>query len=313
MGDALFFGSGSSIWTIGFKNGSLQPGELRKLASLTTQMVGVRGSASKLVFESRTTANHLWSLPLELNAGKARGPLQPLPHAGGSQRMPSSSSDGSRLVYLQSGPNSQELRLRDMNSGTERVLSSVRARPKISPDGAKVAYTVGPPGPLFLMDSSGGEATKLLDPAGGVTIYGWSGDGKRIVYYDGAPNRFSVFDLETRQTSELISQPGYSVHGAELSPDGKWVAFHLPRPGSEHLKIAPVRAGKAAAEEEWITVTTVAGYNIRPWWSPDGNLLYFLSERDNYQCIWAQPLDPPTKRPRGEPKPVSIFTKHGIY
>jgi dipeptidyl aminopeptidase/acylaminoacyl peptidase len=157
------------------------------------------------------------------------------------------------------------------------------------------------------MDSSGGEATKLLDPAGGVTIYGWSGDGKRIVYYDGAPNRFSVFDLETRRTSELISQPGYSVHGAELSPDGKWVAFHLPRPGSEHLKIAPVRAGKAAAEEEWITVTTVAGSNFRPWWSPDGNLLYFLSTRDNYQCIWAQPLDQPTKRPRGEPKPVYHF------
>ena len=98
-----------------------------------------------------------------------------------------------------------------------------------------------------------------------------------------------MLDLETRQTSVLISHPTYDIHGAELSPDGKWVAFHLPRPGSEHLKIAPVRAGKAAAEEEWITVTTVAGSNRRPWWSPNGNLLYFLSTRDNYQCIWAQP------------------------
>ena len=314
IGDALFFGSGSSIWTIGFKNGSPKPAELRKLASSTTQMVNVRGSALKLVFESRTSVFHLWSLPLGLNAGKVRGPLQPLTHAGGSQAMPASSSDGGRLVYRQTGPNSEELRLRDMSSGKERVLSSGRARPKISPDGAKVAYTTGnpPPGPLFLMDSSGGEATKLFDPAGGVTIYGWSADGKRIVYWDGTPLRFSAFDLDTLQKSELITHPIYGIHGAELSPDGNWVAFHMPRPGSEPVKIAPVRDGKAAPEAEWITVAA-AGANKRPWWSPDGNLLYFLSSRDNYQCIWAQPLDPFTKRPRGEPNPVYHFHETRRY
>ena len=69
IGDALYFGSDSSIWTIGFRDGSPQPETLRKLASSTTGMVGVRGSASKLVFESRTTASHLWSLPLEFKLG----------------------------------------------------------------------------------------------------------------------------------------------------------------------------------------------------------------------------------------------------
>ena len=211
IGDALFFGGAFSIWTIGFKNGSPQPGTLRKLASGTTEMGNVRGTSLKLVFESRTSASHLWSLPLDLNSGKVRGPMQPLPHAGGSQMMPSSSSDGRRLVYLQGGP-TQELRLRDMSSGNERALTG-HARPKISPDGAKVAYTAATPaGPLFLMDSSGGEATKLLDPAGGVTIYGWSADGKRIVYWHGSPIRFSLFDLGTRQTSVLISHPTYDIH-----------------------------------------------------------------------------------------------------
>jgi Tol biopolymer transport system component len=223
--------------------------------------------------------------------------------------MPASSSDGSRLVYRQIGPNSQELRLRDMNSGNERVLSTVPdARPKISPDGAKVAYTSYPAGgPLFLMDSSGGEARKLLDQVGGVKIYGWSADGKRIVYSEGAPIRFGVFDLETPEKSELISHPTYHIHGAELSPDGNWIAFHLPRRDSEPVKIVPVREGKAAPEAEWITVTATAGSNGRPWWSPDSNLLYFLSTRDNYRCIWAQRLDPVTKKPRGEPKEIYPF------
>jgi Tol biopolymer transport system component len=221
--------------------------------------------------------------------------------------MPASSSDGSRLVYLQRGPSLEEIRLRDMRSGSELALSIGFARPKISPDGTKVAYVTGASGPLFLMDSAGGEAAKLLDRVGGVTIFGWSADGKQIVYWDGTPVRFSVFNLETRQTSELISHPTYTIHGAELSRDGKWVAFHLPRAGSEPVKIAPVRDGKAAGEAEWITVTAATGFNRRPWWSPNGNLLYFLSTRDNYPCIWAQPLDPATKQPRGEPMAISHF------
>jgi tricorn protease-like protein len=158
------------------------------------------------------------------------------------------------------------------------------------------------------MDSSGGEATKLLDPAGGVTIYGWSADGKKLVYWNGTPIRFSAFDLETRQNSELISHPTLDIHGAELSPDGQWVAFHVPRPVSEPLNIAPVRPGKSATETEWITVAGAVGSNRRPWWSPDGNLLYFLSSRDNYSCIWAQRLDPATKRPRGEP--MAVYHSH---
>jgi serine/threonine protein kinase/Tol biopolymer transport system component len=304
IGDALFFGSGSSIYTIGFKNGSPQPGELRKLAAGTTQMSNVRATASRLVFESSTVAFHLWSLPLDLDSSKVAGPIQPLAHAGGNQAVPACSSDGSQLVYLQGGPDSQELRLRNMDSGAERVLSTGRARPKMSPDGTKVAYVTGGRGPLFLMESSGGEATKLLDPPGGVVIYGWSADGKRIVYWHGTPIRFSVFDLETRQSWELISHSTLDIHGAELSPDGKWVAFHIPRPVNELLKVAPVRDGKATGEAEWITVTAAAGFNRRPWWSPDGSLLYFLSTRDDYSCIWAQRLDPSTKRPRGEPMAV---------
>jgi len=63
--------------------------------------------------------------------------------------------------------------------------------------------------------------------------------------------------------------------------------------------IAPLRQGRAAGESEWITVADYPGRNVRPWWSPDGNLLYFLSLKDNYSDIWAQRLHPVTKRPMG--------------
>jgi Tol biopolymer transport system component len=307
IGDALFFGKGSSIWTVPFANGV--PGELRRVASGTSAIVGVLGSASRLVFEGRASASHLWELPLEASLGRVLGVMKPLPHAGGNQSKPASSSDGSRLVYSQSGPKLEELRMRATSSGVETVLGAVGGRAKISPDGTRVAYITGLRGPLFLMESTGGETTKRWDPPGGGALYGWTADGARLVYWDGPPPRFWLFDLATRQRSELISHPTEVIYGAELSPDGKWVAFHMTLASAHQIKIASVRNDKAASEREWITITAAAGANRRPWWSPDGNLLYFLSTRDESECIWAQPLDPATKRPRGDPRAVHHF--HG--
>ena len=185
------------------------------------------------------------------------------------------------------------------------MLSTARARPKLSPDGTKVAYSTSATpqtwttGSLFLMDASGGEATNLLD--GGITIYGWTADGNQIVYWDGTPIRFSVFDLRDTQDIRANLSPNVCHSRRRVVAGWQLGGLLLAASGQRAGKLGPVRDGKAAAEAEWITVSTTAGANRRPWWSPDGNLLYFLSTRDNYQCIWAQHLDPVTKRPRGEP------------
>ena len=42
-------------------------------------------------------------------------------------------------------------------------------------------------------------------------------------------------------------------------------------------------------------------------WGPGDNILYFLSEREGFRCIWAQALDPATKQPRGAPFAVAHF------
>jgi hypothetical protein len=48
------------------------------------------------------------------------------------------------------------------------------------------------------------------------------------------------------------------------------------------------------------------GENV-PRWSPDGALLYFLSERDGFRCLWAQRLEPTAKTPFGPAVPVHHF------
>jgi hypothetical protein len=41
-----------------------------------------------------------------------------------------------------------------------------------------------------------------------------------------------------------------------------------------------------------------------PCWSADSNLLYYLSERDGWGCVWARRLDQVTGRLVGESYPV---------
>ena len=213
-----------------------------------------------------------------------------------------SSLDARVLAYLQETPSS-EMRVRFTDTGRDSVLVAQRVRPKVSPDGTKVAYTnyfQRPPAGVFLLDAKGGQATTLIEPKASSQAYGWTSDGKDIVFWHGSPVRFSLLNVSTRQQTTLLSHPNYSIEGAELSPDRKWVAFNVRRQDSQPLLIAPVRNGQAAGESEWVTIAAYEGGNRRPWWSSDSNLLFFLSDRDGTFCIWAQHLDPAFKRPIGE-------------
>jgi eukaryotic-like serine/threonine-protein kinase len=58
---------------------------------------------------------------------------------------------------------------------------------------------------------------------------------------------------------------------------------------------------------DWIPVTDGENLDDKPRWSPDGNLLYFTSERDGFRCIWAQRLDAVSKRPVSAPFGVYHF------
>ena len=314
-GSGLLLAAETEVWTFRLDQQTGRVLDLRRLISGTAEVSEIRGQPDRFVFSSTTSAYHLWRLPVDSNSARVGGPLTLIPHTGRSQSYPSYSRDGKKLVYLQTSPSGSEVRLRDYISGKELVLSSQYVRPIISPGGSHIAYTPlnqGPSGGLYLLDAAGGEAKPLVPPSETATVYGWSRDGTKVVFWDGTPIRFSTLDWRTGQRDILIAHPKYNIHDAELSPDDKWVAFHLVDPARRNALIAPVRHGKAAAESEWITIATDATtVNRRPWWSDDGNLLYFISGRDGKECIWAQHLDPRTKRPSGDAFAVVHFHASG--
>ena len=46
--------------------------------------------------------------------------------------------------------------------------------------------------------------------------------------------------------------------------------------------------------------------NLAPAWSADGDVLYFVSDRDGFLCIWAQRLNA-LKQASGEPVAIRHF------
>jgi sugar lactone lactonase YvrE len=75
--------------------------------------------------------------------------------------------------------------------------------------------------------------------------------------------------------------------------------------GSNRIYVAPFRE-RLVAPKEWIALTDGRAWESSPQWSPDGRLVYYVSTRDGFHCIWAQALDA-AKKPSAGPFAVYHF------
>jgi hypothetical protein len=82
-------------------------------------------------------------------------------------------------------------------------------------------------------------------------------------------------------------------------------------PRTRQIFQAPVKQFRPAPYDKWIAVTDGANWDLSPAWPPDGLSIFFVSHRDGHRCIWNQPLDPVSRRPRGNPAPVYHFHSPG--
>ena len=110
------------------------------------------------------------------------------------------------------------------------------------------------------------------------------------------------------EAREFLADEKYPLWHPFFSWDDRWISFKMvPEEPRARLMIAPVRNGVPAGQSEWVSITDGKYADDKPQLSPDGNTLYFTSERDGYLCIWAQHLDRSTKRPINAPFVVQHF------
>jgi eukaryotic-like serine/threonine-protein kinase len=99
----------------------------------------------------------------------------------------------------------------------------------------------------------------------------------------------------------LLQHADRPLSTPRLSPDGRSLLFTLQRPArARRLYVAPF-SGELVPEKEWTLLIDGSNYERQPFWAPSGNLIYFLSERDGFRCIWAQRVDIATRQAIGAP------------
>jgi hypothetical protein len=117
-----------------------------------------------------------------------------------------------------------------------------------------------------------------------------------------------MLDVSSGSAREIAVHATYKLHSARFSPDARWVAFHAEiAPYKRRIFIALLQGETLGGESQWIPITAGTDIDIAPAWSPDGNLLYFISERDGFRCIWAQRLHPDSRIALDPPFAVQHF------
>ena len=117
-----------------------------------------------------------------------------------------------------------------------------------------------------------------------------------------------LLEVPTGKRIEYLKSADLQFAESSISQDGKWTVFAAHRSTRDFTiyvaRFSPERPPPAA---EWVEILRSPETDPNARWSPDGNLLYFSSDRDGYNCLWAQRLEHSTKRPQGELFAVQHF------
>ena len=315
VGDRVYFSRGAEA---GERVGQVRidPGTLRpasppgRLTSGANDENAPSVAAGRLVFSSVTTNSDLYRLALETNRTNVPATPERLTRDGGQQIPRSVTPDGERIVFTSDRAGTDQLWGLELNPPREHPLTAGGAFKDfaaLSPNGRSVAWRedTSSAHDLFITPFSGGLPVRVSSNAtrGGV----WSADG-RFLIYNSSPN-IRLLEVAARRDAEYLKAPaGLLLQVISLSHDGKWLAF-LAGPTIRDFRIylAPFASDRAPPQSEWIEVLRSPLAHPNAAWSTDDATIYFSSERDQHNCLWAQRLDPATKHPRGEPFAVRHF------
>ena len=263
----------------------------------------------RLLFAGLINSSDVWILPVDTNSATAVGKPQRVTETVGPHYFASLSTDGKLLAYSSVRYGHPHSWIKNLESGTATPVASGAASEyvsQLSSDGSLLVYTTGGEnGAGFVVEVRGGASDQFCDHC--ATAYDLSPDNKVVLYRKG--NDIRAFNLVSRRESLFMQSANYRIYQHKFSPDGEWVTFEALHGNRSRLFVAALRGnGLSAPENEWIPVTVDEGWADKPRWSPDGNVIYFISNRDGFFCLWAQRVDK-SKHPIGAPASIAHF--HG--
>jgi tricorn protease len=150
--------------------------------------------------------------------------------------------------------------------------------PSWSPDGSQIAYISDKSGEeeLYLEPQDGSKPAEQITQGGNAMRYApeWAPDSKRIAFSD-KDGKVFILTLADRKLTEIVDSPRGQIRDYTWSPRGNYLAFTMPN-ANQFLSVYVW----SATDNQVRRVTEDSFNSYNPAWDPQGNYLYFLSDRE---------------------------------
>ena len=234
---------------------------------------------------------------------------------------PGISGDGREIAFVSGG----DIWTVPIAGGEARLLVSdpaMEARPLYSPDGKMLAFTSTRTGhgDVYVLDFASGNIRRLTWDDSRDQVDGWSRDSKSIYFSSTSRDISGMNDLwrvsVNGGTPMPVSAERYvNEFFAAPSPDGKTIAFDAKgiasgqwwRHGHAHIDESQIWLLRDANTHTYEPYTSDGAKEIWPMWSADGHHLFYVSDRNGNENIWAD-KNPITKFTSGRVLWPSIST-----
>ncbi len=247
-----------------------------------------------------------------------------LTYADGLEAFPTLAPDGKSFAFVSSQSGNRDIYVQRVDGRIPIDITSDSpdddSEPAFSPDGSQIAFrSERSGGGIFVMGVTGESVRRLTDAGHNPA---WSPDGTRFVYSTQAvalrphirPDIGTLWIVDTRtEQKKLLVQAhvGGPDFGRESdavqpnwSPHGKRIAFW----GVSNTRgfIYTIDPDAPQPKETVVQVTSAEALEWNPVWSPDGQYLYFGSDRDGTLNLWRIAMDEESGKPAGQAERVAL-------
>ena len=205
------------------------------------------------------------------------GSAEPLPLAARPYLSPRLSPDGQRVLVWTQGD--RNVWVHDLSRGvtTRLTFEGRNARAIWTPDGTRITYgsAVARSENLFWRSSDGSGASERLASSERQQYPGvWTPDGRTLLFMEGdlgdLQDDIWMLPLEGDRKPHPVVQTPFSEEYADLSPDGRWLAYASNQSGRAEVYVQPY-PGPGARQQISVDGGTA------PAWSRDGRELFYTT------------------------------------